>query len=87
MRYGTFLQYCGAVPRSPNQPRPDACPPAPAHLLPVLSILLVARLVVAELPVHEEDGKVGDVKVGDRAGEPAGEAPGPAASGEARRWG
>lgn len=55
----------------------DTCldPTQPTHLVPVLAVLGLARLVVPDLAMHEEDDKVEDVEVRDRGLETSGEAP------------
>ncbi|KAI3481015.1 hypothetical protein L1887_56841 [Cichorium endivia] len=65
-------RYAGSV-----DARDDAAADEFAVLVPVLAVLFLAGLVVAELAVYEEDGKVGDVKVRDGGGKAAGERPGP----------
>jgi hypothetical protein len=57
------------------------------HLLPILSILLVASFIVSNLTVDEQDGKVDHVEVRDRRGESAWKTPCPTgnAKKEARR--
>jgi hypothetical protein len=52
------------------------------HLVPVLAILLPTGLIVADLAVEEQHGKVDDVKVGKRGAEASREAPSPAISGQ-----
>mmetsp|Transcript_5638 Transcript_5638/g.23129 ORF Transcript_5638/g.23129 Transcript_5638/m.23129 type:complete len:219 (-) Transcript_5638:733-1389(-) len=48
-----------------------------AVLVPVLPVLLLARLAVPHVPVHEQDAEVDDVKVWHHVRKPAREAPGP----------
>lgn len=57
--------------------RNDAAANQFAVLVPVFSVLFLARLVIPQLSVDKQNGKVGDVEVRDGRGKAARERPGP----------